>query len=99
MTSFTLWVRLKDIDSIAKCITQLGETYNSDKPYKDFPAHITLVPSISNSHPNMEQDEIIKIVESNVKSIQEDLGKGKLRSFKLTKMNQFINFYLKQMEP
>ena len=91
MTSFTLWIRLKDNTAIAKCIQQLGETYNSDKNYKDFPAHITLVPSISNNNPNMEQDEIIKLVESNLKSVREDLGKGKFASFKLTHIDRFIN--------
>ena len=57
MTSFTLWIRLKDYSAIDRCITHLGEMYNNDKPYKDFPAHITLVPSISSKHPNMEKEK------------------------------------------
>jgi hypothetical protein len=77
MSSFTLWIRLKDNSAIDRCITNIGNLYNSDKPYKEFPAHITLVPSISSKHPNMEEDEIIKIVEKSVKHVREQLGNGR----------------------
>ena len=80
MTSFTLWIRLKDNSAINRCITHLGELYNSDKPYKDFPPHVTLVPSISRKYPNMEKDEIMEIVHKSIKHVREELGKGKDRN-------------------
>ena len=81
MTSFTLWIRLKDNSAIDRCITHLGELYNSDKPYKNFPPHITLLPSISRKHQNMEKDEIIEIVQKSVKNVRKELGNGKKISF------------------
>ena len=77
MTSFTLWLRLKECYAVDECIQRLGEMFNSDKPYISFPSHITLVPSITNKYPNMEQGEIMNIVEKNVKEVKEELGNGK----------------------
>ena len=81
MTSFTLWIRLNENAAIDRCITQLGEIYNRDKPYKEFPPHITLVPSISRKHPNMDESEIMEIVQKCVKHVREKLGNGKARNF------------------
>ena len=77
MTSFTLWVRLKECYIIDECIKRLGEKFNSDKPYKVFASHITLVPSISTRHPNMEKDDIMKIVEKSVNEVKQELGNGR----------------------
>ena len=62
---------------IDECVEQLGEKFNGNKPYKCFPTHITLVPSISSQHPNMEEDEIIDIVKKSIREVKEEVGKGK----------------------
>ena len=77
MSSYTLWIRLKDDIIFDKCVEHLGETFNGDKPYKIFPTHLTIVPSISSRHPDMEQDDIVKIVEKSVAEVKKGLGKGK----------------------
>ena len=77
MTSYTLWIRLKPSAIIDECVEQLGEKFNGNKPYKCFPTHITLVPSISSQHPNMQEDEIIDIVKKSIQEVKEELGKGK----------------------
>ena len=77
MSSLTLWVRLKECGAIDECIKHLGEKFNEDKTYKRFPSHITLVPSISSKHPNMERDEILAMVRETVEEVKEKLGKGK----------------------
>ena len=75
--SYTLWIRLKDAAILDKCVQHLGETYSGDKPYKMFPTHITIVPSISSHHPNMKQDDIVQTVEKSVAQVKEELGKSK----------------------
>ena len=77
MTSYTLWIRLKPSEIIDECVEQLGEKFNGNKPYKCFPTHITLVPSISSQHPNMQEDEIIDVVKQSIQEVKEELGKGK----------------------
>ena len=62
---------------IDECVEQLGEKFNGNKPYKCFPTHITLVPSISSQHPNMQEDEIIDIVKKSIREVKEEVGKGK----------------------
>ena len=77
MSSYTLWIRLKDAVILDKCVKHLGEAYNKDKSYKGFPTHITIVPSITSHHPNMKQNDIVQTVEKTVAQVKEELGKGK----------------------
>ena len=81
MSSYTLWIRLKECEAINSCIKLLGEMFNVDKPYKVFPSHITIVPSISQKHPNIPVAEILDRVETCIKQVKEELGNGKLNSF------------------
>ena len=78
MSSFTLWIRLKECDVVDKCIKHLGELFNADKSYKVFPSHLTLVPSISSKHPNLEAEEIMEMVKETVENVKEQLGRGNI---------------------
>ena len=70
-------MRLKDCYNIDECIKRLGEKFNRDQTYKVFASHITLVPSISSTHPNMEKDDIVKIVEKSINEVKQELGNGR----------------------
>ena len=94
MSSYTLWIRLKDAAILEKCVQHLGETYSSDKSYKMFPTHITIVPSISSRHPNMKQDDIVQTVEKTVAQVKEELGKGKSNNKMHVKNVQYYNRFI-----
>ena len=72
----SLWLRLKNCDTINSCIEMLGEKFNGDKPYKVFPSHITIVPSISKGQ-DIDPKEIMIAVRQTVDEVKKELGKGK----------------------
>ena len=74
--NMSLWLRLKKSDTINSCIEILGEKFNGDKPYKIFPPHITIVPSIS-SEEDIDPKEIMIAIKETIDEVKKELGKGK----------------------
>ena len=72
----SLWLRLKNNDSIDACIEHLGLKFNADKQYKTFPSHITIVPSLSKS--SMNDEEIMTNVREVVDEVKEELKNGNI---------------------
>ena len=72
----SLWLRLKNNDSIDACIEHLGLKFNGDKQYKTFPSHITIVPSLSKS--SMNDEEIMTNVREVVDEVKEELKNGNI---------------------
>ena len=92
----SLWLRLKKCDTINSCIEMLGEKFNADKPYKVFPSHITIVPSISKEE-DIDPKEIMIAVRQTVDEVKKELGKGKLIVYMVLLNYYYYNYYSLQL--